>query len=384
MNSNGLEYLQQMKQFLFSIIFLSTSLLYFSCDSTEPSIILEGQDKWQLISGLENKDVRYIIELNEELYLSANDPSKNDAEEGRGLVYHSVNGIDWKIIKRFKSIVGAMATNNDSLYILLADSIYIYNKQNGWMPKFKTPPRLADPDAVGDIIFYNGNLYGMQTFYVNASETWCIYPDGSFEEKKVYPLYPRSYSGAKFCKVFENGLEKIYVRPHWSVGSFFYFDGDKFHVRTDGLTEEEINFREAPANSMCVYGNQLYAGFLNNATVKTLMNETWVTITDSLPNSESAYLVNPPLKTQTTGIAFINDRLFVSTLTIGVLEWTDSTWIRLTTEGLPKGSLNNLPDLYVPIPIFHSFKNKLIVAYGKPGYAPYPNNVYGVYFKTIK
>jgi hypothetical protein len=383
-----------MKQKHLLIIIFSFLSLNLGCKETptEPNTGNNDTPKtsWESITVFEKLDIRYMIQINNRIYVACINPflTSLDTNATRGMIFESKDGTTWTKIFTTKYDVGPMAVHGDSLFIICRDSIYYYLPDEGFRGKFKPPPRVQLPAEIGDMTFYKGNLYIMGS--ITAPETWCVYPDGSYEIIKTM-MNIFSNGGAKFIKLIKGGVEKVYVRAMYGTFSYtiiWEFDGNLFHLIDGGLTEAEKNAAN-PSNSLVVKNDTLYAGFKSPASVKILINDTWQTVTDSLPYSKSAFQLNPVLKTETTALTFCGDRMFVSTQSIGVLEWLPNKGWEQMSSGLiehPWMLDGTHKDLYVPVVFLETFNGYLFAGYGVPGYAPWGSGLsgnYGLFIKKI-
>jgi len=383
-----------MKKHIFFLTLVFVTLLNFSCKDapTEPdNVNIDSQkNNWKIISVFEKLDIRYMLQHNNRIYVAAVNPfySDRDTNAARGMIFESKDALTWRKIFSTKYNVGPMAVHGDSLFFICQDSIYYYLADQGVRGKFKPPPRVSLPAEIGDMIFYKGNIYFMGA--ITAPETWCLYPDGSYEMIKTI-LNITSVGGAKFIKLYQGGLEKVYVRAMYGIFSttiIWEFDGSLFRRIENGLTQAEKDISN-PSNSLAVRHDTLFAGFKSPATVKILVNDTWQTLTDTLPYSKSAFQLNPVLRTETIAITFYGDRMFVSTQSVGVLEWLPNKgWVQMS-DGLiehpPIPGVTN-KDLYVPVVFLEAFNGYLLAGYGVPGYAPWGAGLsgdYGLYSKKI-
>jgi hypothetical protein len=369
----------------FVIISLGLLLVDFGCREKILPPPVQDIPKWNVVPELATLDVRYMIQHNDVLYLTAVDPNVKDTciSSGncyyvgdRSVVYKTTDAVTWTKIKGFKITIGPMTFHDDTLYCLGDDSIYTMLPNGVWRTAFATPPRLAYAPSIGDIVFIRDTLYGMQTYYANAAETYRIHPDGSYEEVLSGPDGAIHFSGSKYLKKVHNGSELIYVRPiygMWASNNLFLFDGYTYSHADIGLTDSDIF---GGSDAMATKGDTLFAGFggrIAPGVIKFLVNGQWMQFHDTIPSSHSAYLVTPVLYAQPTAITFFGDRMFVATNSQGVMEWKEKEgWVRMS-EGLKPGHIPNLqePDLRYPLPFLQCFKSKLIAAYGKPGYGPW-------------
>jgi hypothetical protein len=385
-----------MKVSLASLIaLLALALVANSCKEQPNEVIVPPNepDRWQAIPEFASLSIRYMLQHNNTLYLSARDTRVNlytstGWSGDPSVVYKTTDGQTWTKIAGFYHEIGPMTMHGDTLYALCSDTIFKMLPNGEWQRAIPTPGRLADGEAVGDMIFYRDSLYAMQSWY-QALQTFVIYPDGTYREILPIPATPayQPYAGAKFLKQVVNNQERLFVRGKRaaSVGSpMFTFDGWIFRYCVNGLSEREKLL--APVNSMTIKNDTVYAGFMGPAGVKRLVNDHWEPFKDTLPNWEHALNVRPNLITETTGIVFVGERLFVSTQCMGVLEWRDSTGWQAMSEGLLKGFIPGIDNtnLYTPVVFFEHFKGKLFAGYGSPGFAPYGNQVTGLYRWDVK
>ena len=371
------------KIIILSTLVLATTIAFTSCEKgTEPEKKKPESLKWKLVAEFENRDIRYMIKFKDELYISTINPTLQFEDAEKSEIFKSSDGENFRRVKTFPNIIGPMAIMEDTLCVIHRDSIFAFNSQKGWWGKYETPGYLAAPQSDTDLTYFEGNLYGM-VLEGSTSQTWRISHDGVAEE--VFPYFVGYNCGTKFIKLIKNNIEYCYVRGSYLVGGFFQFKSEKFIELNNGLTaKEKIAYN--PPNSIAINNNNLYASFREPSTIKRLENDIWIAITDTLLNSTHAYNVKPPIVNHTLGVAFFENRMFVSTLTAGVMEWTHEGWKRITSNGLLEATGNvmgEFTDFYVPITSFEIFNGKLIVAYGKPGYAPYGNIAYGVFTMDI-
>jgi len=359
---------------------------------TPPSSV--GSPAWKAVTQFQSLDFRYLINHNGVLYLDAINPAVNSVRDSsgnwyypgeRGLVYRTSDAISWEKIKSFAHDIGPLTFHGDTLYCLASDSIFRFTPNGIWQGAYVTPPPLGNPSADGDMIFLRDTLYSMQTFFTNSAQTFRIHTDGTYEEV-AGPDGMAHFSGAKFIHAVVGGREVAYVRPRWGASMFLVFDGQNYTHVENGLSAGQLI---APTDAMIVINDTLYAGFGGQqgsgtpGCIKVLTNNQWVSRYDTLLSSHSAYVVNPTLYAQPTALAFWNGSLYVATNSQGVEKWTDTIgWIRISS-GLIPGNVAGLlePDLRAPIPFLESIGNKLVVAYGKPGYAPWGST--GVYTMGI-
>ena len=378
---------------------LALALVANSCKEQPNEVIVPPNEsqRWESIPEFALLSIRYMLQHNGTLYMSAVDPRvirtighgdtlRFDGE--RGLIYKTTDGRTWTKVRGFDNEVGPMAMHGDTLYALCSDTIFKMLPNGDWQRAIRTPGRMADASMVGDIVFYKDSLYAMQSL-TQALETGIIYPDGSYRELFVRftPTRSYQYAGSKFLKVIKNGIETVFVRPRQGftyLNGMFTFDGHLFHPLNEGLTDDERIY--VPANSMALKNDTLYAGFLNPSGIKRLVNDRWEAFKDTLPNWEHAFNVRPNLITEPTAIAFAGERMFVATHCLGVLEWRDSTGWQAMSEGLLKGFIPGIDNtnLYTPVVFLEHFKGVLFAGYGQPAYAPWGNEVFGIYRYEVK
>jgi hypothetical protein len=366
-----------MKKILIVILVLIVGCKEQPSEQIKPT---PAQTVWSVVPPLAQLSIRYMLQYNGTLYVSAHKKNGFLGRENLGFVYQTTDGENWTLSKGFTFGAGPMTMHGDTLYVLCDDTTFQKLPNGQWRAAFATPARLAGSDGVGDIVFYQDVMYGMQTLFINALETDRVFSDGSWVE--VLPIYHRGYSGAKFLRVVKNGVEEVYVRPRKGAtltNALYSFDGNLFYPINQGLTDREL--LDCPTNTIILKGDTIYMGFLNPASIKRLINGQWESFKDTLPNWKYAMNVQPPLITEPTGVAFAGERCFVSTQCLGVLEWkNDSAWVAMS-NGLLKGFIpgTDNTDLYSPVIFLEYFNGKLFAGYGDPASAPWANNDVGLY-----
>jgi len=339
----------------FIILFIMS---FQSCNTVEPPIDIKTQKQWEPIQELSNLSVRYILKHDKTLYLSAVESNK----DYRGVIWKTNDGNNWIMLRTFEKAIGPLTTHGDTLYCL-GDSLFRYIiPLEIWENVCQPKPLTSDVQAVSEMIFLKNKLYAMQTFFSDAVATYRINFDGTVENISVLPEIGPSYGGAKFIKNLENA-EYCYVRGQYYKGGFYSFNGKIFTKIKEGLTNESWIY--PPTNSMEIKNDTLFAGFRYPGVIKFLNNNIWTNYSDPLPLTKEG---NKIYNTEPTEITFVDDKMFVSTDALGVLEWKkDSGWIQFS-----KGLLSySWVDLYYPIVFLESIKNILIASYGDPGYAPW-------------
>lgn len=345
------------------VLFVLTTLAIIGCGNVNNPALIEKQSAdWQVVSELSDLDVRYMIKHENVLYLSAVRKSGN---KNTGVIYKTSDGIKWKKVREFGWVIGPLAINGDTLYCL-GDSLYRYIiPQMKWQTVCKPRPISIDPQAAGEMFFLKGQLYAMQTMYADAGGVYKVYMDGTTEQIIVYKGYS-NFAGSK--AIFKPFItDGCYVRGMYYKTGIFSFDGSTFYPLSEGLTQDEWKY--PAANSMAIHNDTLFAGFKNPGSIKFLDSRTnvWVSYTDTLPYSPTAFNYSPLVKTEPTAITFIGERMFVSTHCLGVLEWKKGSGWKQMATGLIQ--TNQMEGFYQPIAFLESIGTVLIAAYGEPGYA---------------
>lgn len=353
--NNGLNMMKKV------IILALLTLISLSCKSNPTAIKAPDPEKWESIPEFQNISIRSIIKLNSTIFVSG------VVNNNIGVIYSSNDAQSWKKLREFNRPIGPLTINADSLFCL-GDSLYRFIiATNRWETVCKPEPVSQDPGAMGDMVVLNNKLYAMQTEFVDAAATYLINYDGSTENLSVYNNY--QYRGGKFIKSKDYEKEIAYVRgQYWWVG-FFVFDGVTFNSIQNGLSEMEISW--PPTNSMAINGDTLFAGFRYPSRIKYLNNNTWYNYTDTLPYSESTFLLKPTIITEPTAITFFNNRLFCATQSQGVFEWNKNKgWIKIS-NGLIYDTLvsEGFKDFYRPVVFLENLGQYLLAGYGDPGYA---------------
>lgn len=349
-----------------SILLAVLFIISFSCKSpTEPPVDNKPENQWELIPELSNISVRYILKFENRLFLSGVVSNKNC----KGEIWETDDGDNWTKLRNFDKAIGPMTLHGDTLYCL-GDSLFRYIiPLNKWENVCQPLPLTISPQGVSEMIFLKNELFAMQN-YTDAPSTHKIHFDGTVDEIFVLGY---SYGGARFIKR-ENVTDWCYVRGRYYSGGFYTFDGNIFTKLRDGLSDKE--WLNPPTNSIVIKNDTLFAGFRYPGFIKYLDNNTWKNYTDSLPIfQEHSKWYN----TEPTGITFINNRMFVSTHPLGVLEWKkDSGWVQMS-KGLHEYGWDNL---YYPVVFLESINGILLAAYGDPGFAPWGG--VGVYKYNLK
>jgi len=333
----------------------------FSCKDNGIDMNNAETEAWRLVPAMANIDIRYIVESKGVLYVAGVDTRVLNGDEGYGVVYASSDAEEWAIVQKLRTAVGPLVVHRDTLY-LLSDSLYTVTPS--WGSVCNPEPLSSDPSAIGDMVFLRDTLYAMQSLFGNSIATYRIERDGTVVEMLV--RYGRSYGGSKFITGHENGQCVAYVRGQYYWTGFYRFDGQIFTPIQDGLSDLEFN--NPPTNSLAKRNDTLFAGFRFPSSIKFLMNGYWYSYTDSMPHSRMYNRFR--VLTEPTAIAFSQARLFVATSPLGVLEWTTIGWQRLS-DGLPTPPISDIEDMYDPVVHLIAFRNKLLVGYGKPGFAPW-------------
>ncbi len=325
------------------------------------------EKKWETVPEFINLDIRYMIHFKDELYAAVVNYQGDTLY--KGAVLKTSDGNSWRLVKTFNEKIGPMTVEEDSLYVLSDYFIHKMNANGEWVIKFGLPWQITLAEYNGDMIFFNNHLYVTQTiftgymFKVSSDRVWTrIYPFGPYNENGL--------GGAKFIKLKNNNIEKLYLRDAATDGYLIHFDGELATFLQDGLPNP---FKEA--NSIAVHNDTLLAGFMGINTGSSGMimyldnNNVWKLYKDSLPNSKSAFNAQPPFITLPTVLLCVGERMFVATDVYGVLEWKpDGGWQKIH-KGLmldqfePKEN-----ELYRTISFLEYFRGNLFVGYGNPAY----------------
>ncbi len=350
-----------LKNMLCGVIIL---FLIISCkekpNEIEPDNVINEKNDWELIEEFADKNIRYIVQDDNSLYVACVKYTEKD--KLLGFVYKTTDGINWNMIGEFPDEIGPMIYDK-GLYILRKDSIYKYNNEKNWKGVLPTPLFMSEPHADGDMIFIDSNLYITQTLYSNTHSTYRVYPDGSSIE--VRGLFNLSFGPKKFLRNSFNN--KVYVRGHFFRRGLFEFDGNVYRDINTGLSERELALGN-PTNSMIIKDNKLVAGFCP-AIIKVLSeSEVWESITDTMRYADQNYYDN----CATTAITYLGDRLFAATNYYGVYEWTEERgWISYNKGLVIYFTDMDRPDKYLPVTFLECFKRRLYAGYGSPGYSPW-------------
>ncbi len=108
-------------------------LVDFGCREKINPPTIEEKPTWKVVPELASLDVRYMIQHNDVLYLTAVDPNVKDTCISSGncfyrgdisVVYKTAGAVVWTKIKGFLVTIGSMTFHDDTLYCLWNDSIY--------------------------------------------------------------------------------------------------------------------------------------------------------------------------------------------------------------------------------------------------------------------
>ncbi|MFQ3598153.1 MAG: hypothetical protein SNJ66_07405 [Chloroherpetonaceae bacterium] len=349
----------------YSIFFSALILSFFanSCKNELPTTTKEEpSQKWEAVPILEGMDIRYTIQHNGALYVGAVDERTKN-----GAVYKTQDAKNWTKVKQLGFGFGAIATHGDTLYVM-GDSLYRYHPSFGWQSLFAC----FFGRIVSDMTFYKGKLYAMldrgnpRTLRVEMNGEWTA----------LRPLNGYETSLARFCKINQGDSEVVYVRPlpTAQTGIIFRFDGERFiQEPTIGLTGQEY----PTTNAMIARGDSLLLGYYvwygpgvpTGGIIKSYKNGEFSNLpTDSLPLLSLNSQLENPFSTYPNSLGFQDNRLFVATSPIGVVEWIPKTrsWKNLS-KGLPTiSSDTTYKDFFASITFLEVFKGYIVVGYGHP------------------
>lgn len=337
-------------------IFASVSMLFTccmsGCDDMGVDPPLPTEKKWEEIAVFKNADIRYIVQSNGVLYVST-----NISNSTANILYKTEDGIKWDTLKTFERTIGPIAFHADTLTVLESGRTWKYHTTFGWEMFWQ---HLIAADHTRDIVWLNDQLF------IFDQDFGLVYSKDTVKEMRDLFNVPIT---SKFVKHIYQNKEVFYTRPYFVYEDKIYrFDGFQFEVEMNGVTSDENKRPNFPA--MYVYSDTFYAGFNTPSRIKKLVNDFWLNVADTIPNSPYANLFSPNLVNRPSSIVFHQNRMFVGTECTGVLEWTDSEWVSIA-NGLPLEFPNSTQYklLYRSIVFLESFKGKLFVAYGEPFFA---------------
>lgn len=262
--------------------------------------------------------------------------------------------------------------------------IYAYTEGIGWWQKYVRPIYVFDAIESNDMIFYNDYLYVMQGW--GYRQTFRFNPDGTcIEIKIIYGSNEFNFAGMTFVKIIKNAIDIVYIRPVFgSTTPLLLFENENIIEINSGLDDKQ---KYAIQNSIAVKNDTIFTGIINPSSIYVLVNNIFYPYTDSMPYSINANLFDPPLKTVPLCIALGNDKLYVGTVPVGVLEWSKENGWKKISDGLIKlgtGEYENIEDLYQPVIFLEFINNRLFAGYGEPPYSQYGCPVKGLFKKIIK
>lgn len=346
------------------------TLLPIGCNDkgTDPPPPIIEEKKWEEVAKFKNIDIRYMVKHNGILYVSTYFKGHTVDDTSEFVLYKTEDGVNWEVMKAFERYIGPIAFHGDTLTILESGRTWKYHSSFGWKMFWK---HSIAADQTYDMFWLNNELF----VYANRIRQ-------VFSEDSVRDLFQPPYY-SKFAKNILSSSHVVYTRPFYVYEDKIYrFNGVSSEVIMNGISANE-NVR-ANYPSMYVHNDTLYAGFNTPSRIKKLVNDFWVNITDTIPNTPYENISSPPLINRPTAIAFHQNTLFVGTEWMGVLQWTDSGWVSIS-----KGLRLEFPDypqyeLYIAIVQLESFNGKLFVAYGEPFYAPGSGKGKGMYYYNVE
>ena len=328
------------------------------------------EKKWEEITMFKNADIRYMIQHKGVLYVSTyiSIPTKDSTAN---VLYKTEDGIKWDTLKTFAITIGPIAFNGDTLTILESGRTWKYHPTFGWKMFWE---HLIAADHTQDMVWLNDQLF---VFDFNFG---LVYSKDTVRVMRDLFIEP---SVSKFVKHTYQGKEVFYTRPFYVYEDKIYrFNGSSFETVMNGISTDENKRANYPA--MYVHNDTFYAGFNTSSRIKKLVNDVWVNVADTIPNTPHANLFSPNLINRPTSIVFHKNRMFVGTEWTGVLKWTDSVWVSISN-----GLRLEFPDypqyeLYSAVVQLESFRGKLFVAYGEPWFAPGSGRGKGIFYYTFE
>lgn len=354
---------------IFAFASLLSLLFIAECKDhgVEPPPPTKEEKKWEEIPLFKNVDIRYMVQHRGVLYVSTYPVNYDSAK----VLYKTEDGITWDTLKTFERTIGPIAFHGDTLTILESGRTWKYHPSFGWEMFWE---HLIAADHTYDMLWLKDKLF------VFDKDFGLIY---SIDTVKVMRDLFVEPSTSRFIKHTYQGKEIYYTRPFYVYEDKIYrFNGSSFEILMYGISSDENKYANYPA--MYVYNDTFYAGFNTPSRIKKLVNDVWVNVTDTIPNTPYANIFSPPLINRPTSIVFHQNRMFVGTEWMGVLAWSDSGWIQIS-----KGLRLEFPDrpqyeLYSAIVQMESFRGKLFVGYGEPWFAPGSGRGKGIYYYTLE
>jgi hypothetical protein len=352
-----------MKQTIMTFSFLVSLALTLLAGGCKDNVVQPpttiGDTLWVRLDNTSDLDVRCLVTHNDELYLTANQRTDSG---NYGYVLNTQDGFNWKILNVFVGSISPITFHKGDLFLTTNDSIWCYNKTNGWNNISKLP--FLGAETIYDLFFLDNRLYIM------ANRFWEMIARNVFHEIN----YPER--GGRF--LVDTIKSIAYFRPWAYASGFYYFKDNIFTPISDGLSEKELG--SSTVDAMFLNNNILYAGFGNPASIKQYTNGRWVCYTDSMLSNNEFNAFDPPLVTMPTVARMVNNQLFVGTNYSGVQKWDDSNKWTCVSNGLPR--FNSKINIYLGINYLVYFKGGLYIGYGQPTFSPY-NAGLGVYRLNI-
>ncbi|MDP1677382.1 MAG: hypothetical protein Q8L88_11010 [Bacteroidota bacterium] len=356
---------------IFGFASMIFTLLMGGCKDSgvDPPPPVIGEKKWKEIAMFKNVDIRYMIQHKGVLYVSTylSIPAKDSTAN---ILYKTEDGIKWDTLKTFAITIGPIAFYGDTLTILESGRTWKYHPTFGWKMFWK---HLIAADHTRDMVWLNDQLF------VFDNDFGLVYSQDTVRVMRDLFIEP---SESKFVRHNYKGKEVVYTRPYYVYeDKISRFYGSSFEIIMNGISADENKRPNYPA--MHVYNDSFYAGFNTPSRIKKLVNDVWTNVTDTIPNTPYANLFSPNLINRPTSIVFHQNRMFVGTEWTGVLEWSDSGWVSISTD--LRLAFPDYPQykLFSAVVQLESFKGKLFVAYGEPWYAPVVGGR-GIYYFTFE
>jgi len=348
-----------MKLSLMTICFFGSlmfTLFSAGCGDSPTEQPKQSDTDWKEVVFFRDVDIRYLVQHNNVLYVSARIPATTQRAAINAL-FSTKDCRQWDTLKTFDRFIGPIAFHGDTLTILEDGRTWKYHPSSGWemfWGHLMTANYARDMFWLYDELFVFENVFTM------------VYSNGLGKELRGIPNAPVV---SKFIKNTSLGKEQVYTRPYYVFeDGVFIFNGKIFTPINYSHSINENAMPNYPSMTFC--GDTLFVGFNTPSRIKKLTNDGWVIVTDSIPNTPYAWEFTPRLINRPTSIVFKEQRMFVGTEWTGVLEKTESGW-KYLTGGLPL-AFPDYPEykMYRAVVQMILFNNKLIAAYGEPWSAP--------------
>jgi hypothetical protein len=349
----------RMKQSLMTICFFSSlmfTLFSAGCGDSPTEQPKQSDADWKEVVFFRDVDIRYLVEHNSVLYVSARIPATTQRAAINAL-FSTKDCRQWDTLKTFDRFIGPIAFHGDTLTILEDGRTWKYHPSTGWemfWGHLMTANYARDMFWLYDELFVFENVFTM------------VYSNGMGKELRGIPNEPVV---SRFVKHTRDNIELVYTRPYYVFkDNIFFFNGSRFEV----LNGVHPNGENARPNypSFVFHNDTLFAGFNTPSRIKKYTQAGWINASDSILNTPYALEFSSPLINRPTSIVFKDQRMFVGTEWTGVLEKTDTGW-KYLTGGLPL-AFPDYPEykMYRAVVQMVLFNNKLIAAYGEPFSAP--------------